>query len=234
MTPIVNVVEEASYTLIQLDDGKANALGFAMLEQIGDALHAAEKAGKPVIIAGRPGKFSAGFDLTVMAGGGEEMMKLLRGGADLSQRLLNFQTPVILAVSGHALAMGALLLLSADYRIGTRGNFKIGLNEVAIGMSLPWFGIELARARIAGVHLNNAVSLARIYDADAAIAVGYLDEAVEADELLPRAIAMAEDLGKLDMHAHQQTKARLREGLNAALATAFEKETADSPFAAQQ
>ena len=161
-------------------------------------------------------------------------VRVLRGGADLSQRLLNFQTPVILAVSGHALAMGALLLLSADYRIGTRGNFKIGLNEVAIGMSLPWFGIELARARIAGVHLNNAVSLARIYDADAAIAVGYLDEAVDADELLPRAITMAEDLGKLDMHAHQQTKARLREGLNAALATAFEKETAESPFAAQQ
>ncbi len=234
MTDIVKVVEEAHYTLIQLDDGKANALGFAMLAEIAEALDTAEKAGKVVIIAGRPGKFSAGFDLTVMAGGGDEMMNLLRGGADLSQRLLNFQTPVILAVSGHALAMGALLLLSADYRIGTRGNFKIGLNEVAIGMSLPWFGIELARARIAGVHLNNAVSLARIYDADAAIAVGYLDEAVDADELLPRAIAMAEDLGKLDMHAHQQTKERLREGLNAALATAFEKETADSPFAAQQ
>lgn len=234
MTRIVEVMLETNYTLIQLDDGKANALGFAMLEQIDAALDTAEKAGKVVIIAGRPGKFSAGFDLSVMAGGGDEMLKLLRAGADLSQRLLNFPTPVVLAVSGHALAMGALLLLSSDYRVGTRGNYKIGLNEVAIGMTLPWFGIELARARIASIHLNNAVGLARIYDADAAVGVGYLDEAVDAEAVLPRAIAIAEDLAALDMQAHQQSKARIREGLNTALATAFDKESANTAFVAQQ
>ena len=224
MSKLVELTENGNHTLIQLDDGKANALGFALIEQLGSALDSAEKAGKVVIIAGRPGKFSAGFDLTVMAGGGTDMVKLLRAGADLSQRLLNFPTPVVMAVSGHALAMGALLLLSADYRIGIRGNYKIGLNEVAIGMTLPWFGIELARARIAGTHLNNAVGLAQIYTAEAAVDVGYLDEAVGTDELLSRATAVAEELAKLDMKAHRETKARVREGLNAALTTAFDKE----------
>ena len=154
------------------------------------------------------------------------MINLLRTGAALSRRLLNFDTPVVLAVSGHALAMGALLLLSADYRIGIRGSYKIGLNEVAIGMTLPYFGIELANARLARTHLTSAVALAQVYDAPGAVEAGYLDEAVQEEELLPRAIAVAQQFSGLDMQAHNQTKQRIREGLNQALDSAFEKEMA--------
>jgi len=224
MATLVECSQESSYTLVSMDDGKANALGFDMLAQLGAALDVAEGAGKVVIIAGRPGKFSAGFDLSVMGQGGEGMLSLLRSGAELSRRLLNFPTPVVLAVSGHALAMGALLLLSADYRVGVHGTYKIGLNEVAIGMTLPYFGVELARARLAKTHLGAAVSLARIYDAAGAVEAGYLDEAVSDEDLLPRAIALAEQFSRLDMAAHRQTKARTREPLNAALEAAIGKE----------
>jgi enoyl-CoA hydratase len=224
MTVLVEVKKESNYCMIQMDDGKANALSFEMLAQLDAALDQAADAGKVVILCGRPGKFSAGFDLSVMGQGGDAMIDLLRNGAGLSRRLLNFDTPVILAVSGHALAMGALLLLSADYRIGTEGNFKIGLNEVAIGMTLPYFGVELARDRLANEHVNNAVGLARIYGPAEAVAAGYLDEAVAGEELLPRAIALAEQLAGLNMEAHKQTKARVRANLNAALDIALEKE----------
>ena len=224
MTVLVECKHQEKYTLIQMDDGKANALGFEMLAQLGKALDQAEEAGKVVIICGRPGKFSAGFDLTVMGGGGEDMLKLLKGGADISRRLLDFPTPVLLAVTGHALAMGALLLLSADYRIGVHGTYKIGLNEVAIGMTLPYFGVELARARLTSSHLSRAVNLAQVYDAGGAVQAGYLDEAVSEEDLLPRAIALAEQLSALDMEAHKSTKARTREPLTAALDTAFERE----------
>ena len=122
--------------------------------------------------------------------------------------------------------MGALLVLSADYRIGIHGNYKIGLNEVAIGMTLPYFGIELAKARLSKRHINNAVGLARLYNATGAAEAGYLDEAVNEDEMLPRAIAMAEQLAQLDMNAHRQTKARVREHLNAALDSALQREFA--------
>ena len=224
MTVLVECKHQEKYTLIQMDDGKANALGFEMLAQLGKALDQAEEAGKVVIICGRPGKFSAGFDLTVMGGGGEDMLKLLKSGADTSRRLLDFPTPVLLAVTGHALAMGALLLLSADYRIGVHGTYKIGLNEVAIGMTLPYFGVELARARLTSSHLSRAVNLAQVYDAGGAVQAGYLDEAVSEEDLLPRAIALAEQLSALDMEAHKNTKARTREPLTAALDTAFERE----------
>ena len=224
MAALVELSMEPHYCLITMDDGKANALSFDMIEQINNALDQAQEAGKVVILAGRPGKFSAGFDLSVMGQGGDAMLLLLREGASLSRRLLSFDTPVILAVSGHALAMGALLLLSADYRIGTQGDYKIGLNEVAIGMTLPYFGVTLAQARLANHHVNNAVGLARLYNATGAVQAGFLDEAVNADALLPRATALAEQLANLDMTAHRQTKARIRETLFPELQEAIEKE----------
>lgn len=224
MAALVTCTPEADHTLITMDDGKANALGFDMLAQLDAALDSAEQAGKVVVIAGRHGKFSAGFDLSVMGQGGDDMLDLLRKGANLSRRLLGFPTPVVLAVSGHALAMGALLLLSADYRVGVHGTYKIGLNEVAIGMTLPYFGIELARDRLAKKHLGPAVALARVYDAEGALEAGYLDEAVSEEDLLPRAKYMAEQFARLNMDAHRQTKARTREGLSAALTAAIEKE----------
>lgn len=224
MSQIVQFTEEEKYSLVQLDDGKANALSFDMLEQFSDALDQAEQAGKVVIVAGRPGKFSAGFDLAVMGEGGDAMLKILKGGAELAQRLLQFPTPVVLAVSGHALAMGGLLLLTADYRIGTAGNYKLGLNEVAIGMTMPYFGVELARARLDPAHFQLAVSCAHLYDADGAVEAGFLDEAVEVDQLMSRSVAVAEQLAGIDMAAHKGTKDRVREPLNKALADGIARE----------
>jgi enoyl-CoA hydratase len=226
MSDLVTYSEEEHYCLLQMDDGKANAMGFAMLSQLNAALDRAEQAAKVVVIAGRPGKFSAGFDLAVMANRDQDTVRLLRAGAGLSRRLLDFTTPVVLAVSGHALAMGALLILSADYRIGSQGNYKIGLNEVAIGMTLPWFGVELARSRLSKRHFHKAVNLAQIYDADGATEAGYLDEAVPEDELLPRATALAQQLAGLDLEAHRNTKDRTCQELKVALEEAIEREFA--------
>ena len=224
MTVLVECKHQDKYTLIQMDDGKANALGFEMLAQLDNALDQAEEAGKVVIICGRPGKFSAGFDLSVMGEGGDGMLKLLRSGSAISRRLLAFPTPVILAVSGHAIAMGALLTLSADYRIGLHGTYKIGLNEVAIGMTLPYFAVELARERLVRTHFASAVTMAKLYDSVGAVEAGFLDEVVSEEDLLPRAIAKAEQLAALDMEAHKNTKARTRETFLAVLEDAINKE----------
>ncbi|EED32257.1 enoyl-CoA hydratase/carnithine racemase [gamma proteobacterium NOR5-3] len=234
MPELVTISEEESYVMLTMDDGKANALSFAMFEALNAGLDAAEATGKVVIIAGRPGKFSAGFDLSVMGGGGDAMVKLLRQGAELSQRLLSFGVPVVLAVSGHALAMGALLCLSADYRVGMKGNYKLGLNEVAIGMTLPWFGIELARARLEETQLNHAVGLAHIYAPEGAVSVGYLDEVIEEEQLLARAAELAAGFAALNMPAHKGTKARIREPLMLRLEEALRRdfEAGDAAIAA--
>lgn len=213
MTNLVNTSHAETHVVISIDDGKANALSFDMLEAINRALDEAEAAGKVVVIAGRPGKFSAGFDLKIMGKADQDSVRLLAAGADLAERILTFATPVVLAVSGHALAMGAVLCMAGDYRIGIEGDFKLGLNEVAIGMTLPWFAVELARGRLATEHFTQSVALARIYDPHTAISAGYLDEIVAPDYLLARAVEVAEDYAKLDMVAHKETKIRIREEL---------------------
>jgi enoyl-CoA hydratase len=224
MTSPLSVQEQETHVLLTMDDGKANALSFAMLDALNEGLDAATATGKVVVIAGRPGRFSAGFDLSVMGEGGEAMYRLLKQGADTSARLLAFDTPVILAVTGHAMAMGALICLSADYRLGVAGNFKLGLNEVTIGMTLPWFGIELARARLQETALTEAVALARIYDPETAREVGYLDEVVSEEEFSERLAGLAQQFSALNMTAHRETKGRVREALLAALKTAQERD----------
>ncbi len=120
--------------------------------------------------------------------------------------------------------LGGLLTLAADYRIGIRGDFKIGLNEVAIGMTMPYFGVALARARLHPMHFENAVGLARIHDADGAMAAGFLDEVVAPEALLDRAAELAGQLSQLDMEAHRNSKARVREPLFSAIDDALARE----------
>lgn len=222
---LVNLTEAETHTLLSMDDGKANAFSFAMIDALEAELEKADKLGKPVVVRGRPGRFSAGFDLSAMGKQDADSQRLLRRGADLSVRLMNFDLPVIGAISGHALAMGALFCVSVDYRIGVAGDFKIGLNEVAIGMTLPYFGIELCRERLASQHFNAACELARVYNPTQAAAVGFLDEAVAPEQFESRINEVAGEFAKLDMPSHRNTKWRARsvfyERMDAALRQDF-------------
>jgi enoyl-CoA hydratase len=175
--------------VIRMDDGKANALGFELVDGLSGALDDAADA-RAVCIIGREGRFSAGFDLSVMKGGGDAG-ELMAKGADLSLRLVEHPAPVVLGVTGHALAMGAVLMLSADWRVGAAGDFKLGLNEVRIGLFVPAFASDLAEYRLSKRHLTEAVQLAEVYDPEGALAAGFLDEVVEPDEVDARAVERA-------------------------------------------
>ena len=201
---------EESVAMVRLDDGKANAISPDLVAAIDGALDRAEKEARCVVIAGRPGRFSAGFDLTVMRQGGDAVLRMVTAGAELALRLYGFPTPVVMACTGHAMAMGAVLLLTADARVGVGGDFKIGLNEVAIGMTLPIFAVELPRERLSPRHLTRAVVGAEIYTPEAAVEVGFLDRVVRADALLDEARAEANRLAALDQKAYCETKLRLR------------------------
>jgi len=164
-----------------------------------------------VVLCGRDGVFSAGFDLGVIRGGGGDAALMVRGGFDLSHRLLSFPRPVVVACTGHAIAMGLFLLLSGDYRVGANGPYKLMANEVAIGMTLPQAAIEILRQRVAPAHFNRAAILAETYSPANAVEAGFLDKVVEPLEVLTASRQVALALSKLDMAAHAATKQRLRE-----------------------
>lgn len=212
--------------VITMDDGKVNALSPQMLAALNGHLDQAEAEAKAVLLRGRPGRFSGGFDLTVMTGGIEEMRALLVSGAELLLRLYGYPRPVVAACTGHALAAGALLLLASDRRVGAHGSFKIGLNEVSIQMPLPVFGMELARDRLSKRHFTQAVTQARIYDSDSAVDAGYLDATVAPEQLGEVAFETAKQLSALPNPAFQATKQRERGATIRHIETTLEKDIA--------
>jgi len=195
---------------LAVDDGKANALGFALIEEFHEALAKAESDAKAVLISGRAGRFCAGFDLSVMRENPDKAGELVNAGGHLLLRLFANPLPIIIACTGHALAAGGLMLLSADTRIGTQGDFKIGLNETTIGMVLPVFGIELPRARLGQDHFTPAVIQGKMHSPDEAIAAGFLDMTAPPDALMQTSIAAAEALSALPQHAYHGNKLLIR------------------------
>lgn len=196
--------------VFHLDDGKANAVTFDVIDAFHAGLDQALADARAVVIHGRPGRFSAGFDLSVMSAGDKPMQDLVLAGAELCLRIYAHPQPVIAACTGHALAAGALLLLSADVRIGEPADAKIGLNEVGIGMPLPVFAVELARDRLDPRQLTAATLGARIYDPAGAAEVGYLDQVAAADTAVSDAMDEARRQAELRSGAIAATKTRLR------------------------
>lgn len=210
MADLVSYSLDNKVAVVTMDDGKANALSRPMIDAIGEALARAESEANAVVLVGRPERFCAGFDLRVMMSGPDAAKDLLRAGAALFMKLYGSSIPLVNAVTGHALAGGALVVLTGDYRVGAVGDFKIGLNEVSLGMPVPVLAMELARDRLVKGELTNATLLAKIYKPETAVAAGYLDAVVPADQLLDHAKAEAARLGALPRSAFVATKKRLR------------------------
>ncbi|HVM08364.1 MAG TPA: crotonase/enoyl-CoA hydratase family protein [Acidimicrobiales bacterium] len=199
---------------ITLDDGKVNALSPAMQTEIRDAFDRAEKDDVgAVVLAGRAGRFSGGFDLNVIRSGGTEGAAMVRGGFEISERLLSFPKPIVAACTGHAIAMGSFLLLSVDHRVGSNGDARIQANEVAIGMTLPYAALALMRYRLTPAVFDRASNTACVWSPNAAVAAGWLDEVVAPDQVVARAQEVAAGFTLLDPNAHAATKLRVREPL---------------------
>ena len=212
--------------LLTMDDGKANALSHDMIDALDEALTRAEGESQAVLLTGRPGRLCAGFDLSVMSAGRETALELVTKGGSLLMRMFGYPRPLVLACTGHAMAAGALLLLASDLRIGARGNFKIALNEVSIGMSLPVFGVELARARLSKRHFTRAVLQSQVFDPEAARDAGYLDETETPEKLLDTALERATVLSALEDPAFRATKDRARGAIIAAVREGLEADIA--------
>lgn len=209
---------------ISLDDGKVNALSIPTLRALHEALDRAERDAAVALLHGRTGYLSAGFDLQTFSAGLEAVLEMLRLGARLAERMLSFPRPLVVACGGHAVAAGSFLLLAADRRIGAEGTYRIGLNEVKIGLTVPWFAIELARHRLAPAHFDAAVICAQMHSPSAALTAGFLDRIVPPEQLHQEGLRAAGELGELDAQAHAASKLRARGELLASLREAIEGE----------
>ncbi|MGY1446660.1 MULTISPECIES: crotonase/enoyl-CoA hydratase family protein [Pseudomonas] len=221
MSELISYHLEDGIATLTLSNGKVNAISPDVIAAFNAALDQAVTDRAVVIITGQPGILSGGYDLKVMTAGPKEAVSLVTSGSTLARRLLSHPFPVIVACPGHAVAKGAFLLLSADYRIGVEGPFSIGLNEVQIGMTMHHAGIELARDRLRKSALHRSVINGEMFDPQGAVDAGFLDKVVSIEELQGAALAAARQLKKINMTAHKNTKLKVRKALLEALDNAI-------------
>lgn len=199
---------------ISVNDGKANAFSTPLLVALSEELTQAEEDPDigAVVLSGNDKIFFAGFDLDVINSGDPKAIAEMgtAGGAFIRQ-VYGASVPVVAASTGHAVAAGALLLCGCDYRVGVDGPVKIGLNEVAIGLLLPKWALLIASERLSKRYLQIAVANAQIFDGRRAVEAGFLDEITASDQVIARAIEVAQGLAEqLDTKAYASTVQALR------------------------
>jgi len=212
---------------VDIDDGKVNVMSLGMQTDLGEALRRAEGDGAVLVLRGRPGIFSAGFDLNVVRQASDEAGQMVLGGFELAYRLLAYPRPVLIVCTGHAIAMGTFLVRSGDYRLATSAPARLTANEVAIGLTLPRAAVEILRQRLTPAAFQRAALLSEVFDPPGAVGAGLLDEVVEPDALDGRVAEITAAMVALDRRAHEATKQRTRAPLLAALRQAIEADRAD-------
>jgi enoyl-CoA hydratase len=222
MDSIVSYRLDGSVATIVMDDGKVNAMSSRMIGEVNAALDKAQADRAVVVLTGRDGVFSAGFDLTTLRAGGVEAIAMVRSGFELAERVLSFPFPVVVACTGHAVAMGVFLVLSGDYRVGAEGTYRIVANEVAIGIPLPEPAIEIMRNRLTLSAFNRAGILAEPFSPANAVEAGFLDSVVPPHALSDTANAVAVAASTLDLEAHAETKRRVRRATLAGIRAGIE------------
>ncbi|PAU53732.1 crotonase/enoyl-CoA hydratase family protein [Pseudomonas indica] len=222
MSELISYHLDDGIATLTLNNGKVNAISPDVIAAFNEALDRAEQDKAIVILTGQPGILSGGYDLKVMTSGPQNAIDLVAAGSTLARRMLAHPYPIIVACPGHAVAKGAFLLLSADYRIGVEGPFNIGLNEVQIGMTMHHVGIELARDRLRKSAFHRSVINGEMFDPQGAVDAGFLDRVVPVGELMPVALATARQMKKINMTAHRNTKLKVRKALLETLDKAIE------------
>ncbi|MDF1735365.1 MAG: crotonase/enoyl-CoA hydratase family protein [Minwuia sp.] len=235
MTDPVTFETRDGVSRIAMDDGKVNLMTLAMLQALHDAFDRAAEHELPVLLQGREGVFSAGFDLKVFASGDMAASHaMVRAGAELALKVLAFPRPVVSVCTGHAFPMGAFLLLASDVRIGVEGPHRIGLNEVAIGIPVPSFGIELARQRLTPAWLSRTVTTGEMFSPNDAATAGFLDRVVPQPDLERSTAKVLEAVRQIHLPSHATVKPRLRGSATAAVRAAIDAEITLEAYQANQ
>jgi len=204
---IATFKKEEDISIITLDDGKANVFSSEMSQQVNDCLDQVETEKGCLIITGKEGMFSAGLDLkTIQSGDMEKILDMSSSAFKLLARIFSFPRPVIAACSGHGIALGTFLICCCDYRIGIKGDFMLGANEMRTNMVIPTPILELIKFRVNNSHKYRAVLGAEMYTLEKAKEAGLMDDVVNPEDLMQAAMEKAKDLATMGHPSYTLTK----------------------------
>ena len=221
---LATLTKENDISVIKLDDGKANAFSYEMLIQINNLLEKVSRDSGALVITGREGLFSGGFDLKTFATGDmEKVSKMVQLGYRLLLELFSFERPVIAAVSGHSIALGLFIACSADYRIAIDGEYVCQANEVRNNMDIPTPIMEILKARVNKNYFYPAVLHSDPFSVQDSIAAGYIDEVVAEQDFMNRVIEKATELASLPHPFYANTKKSAQEDIRQKISDGIKK-----------
>ena len=204
---IATIKKEDDISIITLDDGKANVFSPEMSNQLNACLDQVDTESGCLIITGREGMFSAGLDLkTIQSGDVDRIVEMSSRAFKHLARIFSFPRPVIAACSGHGIALGTFLICCCDYRIGIKGDYMLGANEMRTNMVIPTPILELIKFRVNDSHKYRAVLGAEMYNFNQAQEAGLIDDVVEIDNLMTAAKDKAKDLATMGHPSYTMTK----------------------------
>jgi enoyl-CoA hydratase len=206
-SPKAILAKEGEISIITLNDGKANVFSPAMIKDVNSCLDNVPTDSGCLIIRGSKGMFSAGFDLKVIGSGDVDAIKSMsKSGFKMLSRILDFPRPVIGACTGHGIALGTFLLCCCDYRIGVKGDFMIGANEMRTNMVIPIPILELIKFRVSQAHKYRAILGGTIYPISEAVEAGLIDEVVDEESFEEKLNEKAQDLATMGHPSYSLTK----------------------------
>ena len=221
---LATLSQENDISIIKLDDGKANAFSYEMLCQVNELLTKVPRDSGALVITGREGLFSGGFDLkTLGTGDMEKINKMVQLGYRLLLELFSFERPIVAAVSGHSIALGLFVTCSADYRIAIDGKYVCQANEVRNNMDIPTQIMEILKARVNKKYFYPAVYHSDAYSVQESIEVGYIDEVVSEDQFMQRVMEKAKELATLPHPFYANTKKTAQDDVRQKIADAIDK-----------
>lgn len=192
--------------LLRMDDGKVNAIGPDFLRAFFSAWSEATSDKRAVILAGNAKAFSAGLDLKRLPSlERAEMVDFARGFHQLFRDVVAYERPVVAAIDGPAMAGGAVLALAADFRL-VGPNARLGVTEVPVGIPYPPPVVDLVRARLPAPEHAPAILRGGIRAGEACVAAGWAHELLASEALLPRALALAEEVAAFSPRAYEAAK----------------------------
>jgi enoyl-CoA hydratase len=204
---IATLTSKDDISIITLDDGKANVFSPKMIQDVNECLDKAPTESGALIITGREGMFSAGFDLKIISAGDiQATMDMSLSGFKLLSRIFSFPRPIVAACSGHGIALGTFLLCCCDYRVGVKGDFMIGANEMRTNMVIPIPILELISHRVSASHKYRAILGAEMYSIESGLEAGLIDEVVDPENLMETAMLKAKDLATMGHPSYTLTK----------------------------
>lgn len=207
---------------ILLDRGKSNAIDLKVVNELIDAIDAAEQdpAVEGLILSGKEGFFSAGLDLITLYDYDEAQMKeFWQRFMLLIQRLTAFSKPAVSAITGHSPAGGCVLAICCDYRVMAQGEYVIGLNEIPVGIVVPESIFKFYAFWLGQATAYRSLLSGKLFSPDEALEVGLVDELVPLARIQNAALQRIKSLTQFERNAWQNTKYNFRREMVNALST---------------